>query len=371
MDPLTHTLVGASLASTRLGKTTRLAAPALVIGANLPDVDVLSYFWGSDAALGFRRGWTHGVPALVVLPALFAALLWLWSRRWPEEWRSGVSGRWLTALSYLAVLTHPALDWLNTYGMRWWMPLSEEWSYGDSLFIMDPWLWLVLGGCWLLARRPTPGLSIAVTVVAGLLGLLVMSRAPDYLPLVGLTALVLLGGLLIRLPEGGGLARRLPILGLAVGVAYIAGMIALQAATEARVREAISDDLSAAPSGALMVGPMPGDPLRWDVLYLDRVQRYRYGAFDWRGGELALADARLRPADRGWLAAAGGDRIPGFLRWTRFPWVEEPAPAPGAPIHVMDARYARRRTTGFGGAVIERDRPGSPTAPGPGPAPGP
>ena len=62
MDPLTHTLLGANLASTRLRDTTRLAAAALVIGANLPDVDSILYFIGhDDLALGFRRGWTHGV----------------------------------------------------------------------------------------------------------------------------------------------------------------------------------------------------------------------------------------------------------------------------------------------------------------------
>ena len=69
MDPLTHTLLGANLAATRLGATTRLAGAALVIGANLPDVDAVTYFLGDDAALGLRRGWTHGVLALAVLPS--------------------------------------------------------------------------------------------------------------------------------------------------------------------------------------------------------------------------------------------------------------------------------------------------------------
>ena len=69
MDPLTHTLVGANLASTRLGEKTRLATAALVIGANIPDVDAILYFTNQqDLALGFRRGWTHGVLALFVLP---------------------------------------------------------------------------------------------------------------------------------------------------------------------------------------------------------------------------------------------------------------------------------------------------------------
>ena len=153
MDPLTHTLVGASLASTRLGRTTRLAGPALVIGANLPDIDVLAFVAGGDAALGFRRGLTHGVPALVLLPALFAAMLWLWGRWRPGPPGSRLSGPWLTGLCYLAVVSHPVLDWLNTYGMRWWMPFRDTWYYGDSVFIMDPWLWLLLGAGWLLGRR--------------------------------------------------------------------------------------------------------------------------------------------------------------------------------------------------------------------------
>ena len=52
----------------------------------------------------------------------------------------------LLALAALAVLTHPTLDWLNNYGMRWLMPFDGRWSYGDALFIVDPWVWLALGG---------------------------------------------------------------------------------------------------------------------------------------------------------------------------------------------------------------------------------
>ena len=48
MDPLTHTLVGATLTRTRLGRTTPLAAAALIVGANLPDVDILSFFGGRE-----------------------------------------------------------------------------------------------------------------------------------------------------------------------------------------------------------------------------------------------------------------------------------------------------------------------------------
>ena len=356
MDPLTHTLFGASLASTRLGRTTRLAAPALVIGANLPDIDVLSYVRGADAALGFRRGLTHGVPALVVLPALLAAALWLWSRRWPAARRSEVSGGRLTALCYLAVLTHPSLDWLNTYGMRWWMPFRDTWSYGDSVFIMDPWLWLALGVCWFLPRRPTRKLAIGFAAVTGPLLLVVAARAAGYLALVAVAGTLLLAAMLVRLPPRSAAARALPTVGLVVAAGYIAGLIWLQGVTEERVRAAVSPDFGQA-AGELMVGPMPADPTRWDVVYRNTEDRYRFGTFDWRrGGELSLSPVRLIAADRGRLAERGGEQIPGFLRWTRFPWVESAWPAAGEPIYVMDARYARRRTTGFGGAVLEAPR---------------
>ncbi len=168
MDPVTHILGGASLAATRLGRTSRLAAPALILGANLPDVDVLSYLVGDDFALGFRRGWTHGVPALLVLPALFTALLYLWARLFPQRAGPPLAPRWLATLSYAAVVTHPALDWLNNYGMRWWMPIRDTWYYGDSVFIVDPWLWLTLGGFWLAGRRPTRRSGVSFGVVAAL-----------------------------------------------------------------------------------------------------------------------------------------------------------------------------------------------------------
>src|SRR6476469_4535248 len=116
MDPLTHTLLGATLASTRLRDTTRLAPAALIIGANLPDVDSILYFTGhDDLALGFRRGWTHGVLALVVLPLILTALLLAYDRLTGKRAHAGT----LLALCALAILTHPFLDWLNNYGMRW------------------------------------------------------------------------------------------------------------------------------------------------------------------------------------------------------------------------------------------------------------
>ena len=77
MDPITHTLVGAALAQSGLGRRTAYATAALLIGSNLPDMDAVSQIFGMDTALGFRRGWTHGFPALLALPLLLTGVLFL------------------------------------------------------------------------------------------------------------------------------------------------------------------------------------------------------------------------------------------------------------------------------------------------------
>ncbi len=61
MDNLTHSLVGALIGQAGLKKKTGLAMPALIIGANLPDVDVTCFAWTTGLEhLAFRRGITHG-----------------------------------------------------------------------------------------------------------------------------------------------------------------------------------------------------------------------------------------------------------------------------------------------------------------------
>ena len=49
------------------------------------------------------------------------------------------------ALAFIGTLSHPALDWLNNYGVRLLEPFSsDKWYYGDSIFIIDIWIWMAL-----------------------------------------------------------------------------------------------------------------------------------------------------------------------------------------------------------------------------------
>ncbi len=167
MDNLTHSLIGAALGQAGLKRKTGLAMPALIIAANLPDIDAACFFWlDGTEHLGFRRGITHGPIAMVLLPLLLAAALWCYDRwqggrgKRPED-RLPVHFGWLLALSLIGCLSHPLFDWFNNYGVRFLEPFSSTWFYGDVLFIIDPWIIALLGiGLWLSLKRERAG-SIA------------------------------------------------------------------------------------------------------------------------------------------------------------------------------------------------------------------
>ena len=188
MDNLTHSLVGALIGQAGLKRRTGLAMPALVIGANLPDVDAACFLWLDGVEhLGFRRGITHGPIAWVLLPLLLAGLLYgfdRWQARRGQKRFGRPEGRlpvrfgWLYALSFIACLTHPALDWLNSYGIRLLEPFSSRWFYGDVLFIIDVWLWALLGfATWFSLRREKRGgewrrpARIGMVIAIGYIGL--------------------------------------------------------------------------------------------------------------------------------------------------------------------------------------------------------
>lgn len=132
-----------------------------MIAANIPDVDAVAMLLGTEG-LAIRRGITHGPIAMLVLPALLTALVLAYDRWRPSQ--VPVRPKALLLLAYIGTLSHPALDFLNSYGIRLLEPFSSRWFAADTLFIIDVWIWgaLILsfavsrwrekrGGKW---RRP-------------------------------------------------------------------------------------------------------------------------------------------------------------------------------------------------------------------------
>ena len=357
MDPIAHTLTGAALAAAGLRRATPLATAALVIGANAPDSDVLTGFAGRYAALAMRRGWTHGVLAIAVLPFVVTALLLFWDRLRRRPDRAPARAGPLLGLAALAVITHPTLDWLNNYGMRWLMPFDGRWSYGDALFIVDPWAWLALGGV-VFIRYSAGAAAFALWAIFWLLGTWLLFTVP-IVPwpsrmlwvagVVGFVAVRILLPDVARPPVSERFAR------VAVGcvVAYISAALAASAVARREVRSTLAD-LGVGPLTSVMVGPAAANPFAGSVVAATP-DGYHVGEWRW------FAEPRLR-LDPQWLerhdrdpVVVAASLVPSardYLTWSRYPYFEIEHRDDGYIVRVRDARY---RDVGLEGPDVHLD----------------
>lgn len=164
MDNITHTLAGALLAEMGLKRRSRFAFAACLLGANAPDIDVFAPLVLPVDGIEFHRGPLHAVFAWPVLAASIVGILWVVDRLKPRKpdtlpFRPGA----LFIVALLAVLTHPFLDWLTTYAIAIFAPVSWRWYSGNAIFIVDwvYWLLMIVGVSWSAwrwqRRLPFPG----------------------------------------------------------------------------------------------------------------------------------------------------------------------------------------------------------------------
>ena len=134
MENLTHTLVGLMLARVGLEKSTMRGAGMMMLAANAPDIDAVTWFSNTTVYLEYHRGFTHTLafmPVMALLPMLLV--------------RAKFSLRtWLASMA--AVLSHLLLDWTNAYGIPLLMPLSQRRWRLDIVNIVDIWAWAILLG---------------------------------------------------------------------------------------------------------------------------------------------------------------------------------------------------------------------------------
>ncbi|MCU0256539.1 MAG: metal-dependent hydrolase [Vicinamibacterales bacterium] len=360
MDPLAHTLAGASLAQAGLKRLTPLAAPTLVIGANLPDIDAVAMLWGGDFALCVRRGWTHGVLAMALLPLALAGVMLLVDRlrRARSPGAEPARAAPLVALALLGAWTHPALDWINTYGIRLLMPFSGQWFYGDAVFIIDPWLWLLFGaGVVLATTRRATGVAAWALLGAAISWLLIAAdEVPGPARFAWLTGVAAIVAARLRWRDPRQVATVARVCAGTAGV-YILLMIAGSAV--ARGQAARWLDARGTPARQVMAGPLPANPLVREIIAV-HADHYSFHVLDLLSGEVRpfgpdMAVGGPTPVTE---AARRAPSMRGLDNWLRFPAYEvRPMPDGGYQVTIRDVRYSRlgTRARGIGQGYVELD----------------
>jgi inner membrane protein len=335
MDNIAHTLAGLALAEAGLKRRTALGTVTLAIAANLPDIDALTYMFGDGAdSLSFRRGWTHGPIAWIVLPLLLAAVIVGWDRAFgdrPGRRHTPVNTGWLVVLAMIGVLSHPLLDLMNTYGVRLLMPFSGRWFYGDALFIVDPWLWLTLAVGVILSRWRARRIRDAS---AGVVHKRMRSSR--------------------ELPTDARWVTRPARVAIGLFIAYAAAM-----AISGRIgRVIVERSAQSAQATRTMVGPVAVNPLRRDVVR-ELSESYEIGTlrFDPRATYAARATIDRGRDAPGVAAAKLTHEGAQFLSWARFPFFQSEYVGDSIRVRMSDARYADERGRGWASLEVMVPRP--------------
>ncbi len=137
MDNVTHTLTAVMLSRAGLNRFHPRASLVLILAANAPDVDIVSWFGGPLSYLDHHRGITHSLLFLPVMASL-AVLITAAVRRSLAGWKAAFG------LALIGAASHLLLDWTNSYAVRPFLPFNGAWYHLDCNFVFDPWIWAVL-----------------------------------------------------------------------------------------------------------------------------------------------------------------------------------------------------------------------------------
>ena len=334
MDNLTHSLIGLTAAKAGLEKLSPGATVLCMLAANAPDVDlVVRLFRDEWSYLHHHRGITHSIVGTLALsfalPLVFYLADLLIARI--RKRRPTVKLRGLIIASVIVTATHPLLDWTNNYGVRFLLPWSPRWTYGDFLFVLDPVFWVTLGGAAFLLTSKTK-LQIGVwLLLAALITFLVFFGPtqrgglanPIFLRILWITALVALV-VLFWLRVGKRWGARIGIAAFAIIIVYMSSMFFVQKQALARAtREASMISVENA-ERIVEVAAMPvlANPFNWLCVVETERAAYKFS--------LSLASSRGRRNEVRFekpeglplhlMSQAMSDRRAGiFLNFARFP----------------------------------------------------
>ena len=353
MDNLTHSLVGIAASKAGLEKLSPGTTFLCVLTANAPDADIVVLLFGDRwSFLEHHRGITHAIVGVlafaIILPLLFYLIDLLLAKVRKRPKRVIFSG--LLVSSLIVSATHPLLDWTNNYGIRFLLPWSSRWFYGDFVFIVDPFIWVILGSaCFLLTSRTK--LSKFVWFIVGALLTLLITVSPRGAGLShpwvvrGVWIFTLITLLTFAWKQTGArFGRRIIWAALVVVVVYWGGLclahsFALsQASTQATALVTPGESVR-----RLAAMPTLANPFRWDCVFETERATYRFN--------MMLGDSRVTNSVRyekptGQLDAvlkevSNDRRAQAFLGFARFPVakLENPNCTTQTLVQLADLRY--------------------------------
>lgn len=274
--------------------------------SNFPDLDLV-LTWTLPAPLGYlmhHRGHTHtllyAIPQALLLWGLIH-LLWPNARRLMEQSAAARKG-FLAALS-IGLLLHLSMDFLNSYGIHPFHPFDSRWLYGDMIFIIEPFFWVVFG---------VP-LALMAPVVLRILMLVLLAGAPVFFAMQGflhwgsLVALAVVGGVTGFAQYRSGAAGRR---GLATAFALAVAFVAAQGLASWRANGIVAGALKQKDRESkvldISLTSFPTNPLCWSFVSIE--SNARTGKYALRRGVAGLAPGLL-PLDR-CPENRWGDRLP-------------------------------------------------------------
>ncbi|HEY6190610.1 MAG TPA: metal-dependent hydrolase [Pyrinomonadaceae bacterium] len=355
MDNLTHSLMGLAAAKAGLERLSPGATTLCVIAANAPDADILALLGGRWSYLHHHRGITHSIVGTLALALLIPAIFYGAGRLVARLRRkpSSLSFRGLLLASLIASATHPLMDWTNNYGVRPLLPWSGQWFYGDLVFILDPWLWLIMGGAAFLLTAQTKWRVIVWTVLALVLTAMIVfvpqRRAGTDFPMLASVLWILWLAALV-LAHRFGLARRygraLALVALGFVVIYWGALSLLHRTALARTETMAAGLASNNGERVLRTAAMPvlANPLRWQGMAETDRATYRY--FLSLGEKVTEPSGVVRyekpqGSDVAVIARASGNEAANvFLEFARFPVFQvEGDCASRLLVQLADLRY--------------------------------
>jgi inner membrane protein len=370
MDNLTHTLVGLTAAKAGLERLSPGATLVCLVAANAPDADIVATYGGSWFYLKHHRGITHSIVGTLAI-ALFIPLLCyavdrIVARLRGREPRVRPVG--LIVASLLVSASHPLMDWTNNYGVRPLLPWDGRWFYGDLVFIVDPWLWLSLGGACFLLTATARWRALAwgaLAVLATLAFVVLPLRAGIDYPLASRVLwLAWLAALICahqtNLAARGG--RSIALAALAFVVMYWGALSLLHGRALAQAQDLAGAQAARQNETLQRVAATPtlADPTRWLVLAETDRALYRFetslmaraGAEHDAIGAAARFEKPQGEAGAAAARAAVDERAKIFLDFARFPAVrvETQNCAEASLVRFADLRFTEPGASRRGGS---------------------